>query len=78
MLSETVFLGDTAISLQTPAPTLVMGGGFSGPTQIQSPSTWSSFHFRGRRDAGILDQPKSFFITDSLSHTTCVESNNKC
>ena len=52
-LNKTVSLGDTAISLHTPAPTQVCccfflggGGGYSGPTQIPSPSIWPSFHFR--------------------------------
>ena len=39
---------DTAVSLHhtPPVPTLEGMGAYSGPTRIQDPSIWSTFHFR--------------------------------
>ena len=44
MIKKTVSLRDTAISLHTPAPTLVSWG-YCGPSQIPSPKSWPNFHF---------------------------------
>ena len=69
MLSETVFLGDTAISLQTPAPTLVMGGGGSlhrPKSKVPQPGQVFIFGGGGTRVFWTNSNP---FLSQIVSHT---------
>ena len=52
--------GDAAISFYTPPCHISPGrGGYSRPTQIQSPSTWPKLHFRGGGYSRPTEVPQS-------------------
>ena len=54
--SETVFLGDTVISLHTlqlHLPRVGAGLRYSGVVKTQSPKSWPNFHFEG--EGAILE-----------------------
>ena len=92
--NETVSLGDTAISLHTPAPTPVIleGGGTLDQLKFKVPQSGQVFIFGGRGYSGhhipqilewghsknfehkIFTAQASYCITDSFSHTRCVET----
>ena len=91
--SETVSVGDNAVSPHTPA--MFLGEGDSCQLKTQSPESRPNFHWGGgysghhiphilewghsrNFEHKILQAQARSFITDSLSHTTCVETNKLC
>ena len=79
--------GDTEVSLHALIPTMFWGRGYSWLLKTQSPNFWPTFHFRGggilknwyywQNERKILEAYLALASQIVLSHTTCMETNDK-